>query len=337
MRRCKKVDPSFRHTKERCWNAHVQVSCSSRLQRREKMVAAEVSHAQRSTHRFEERCDDDVTTTAANGRLWMDSTCPYSRSYILKKPSFVQLGTAKLFQQERCAYSFHLSWRVATCETVSTRTVRFAHVRKNCDARRRSDLGKGRLAHKDETTPGYVKKVVGKESNVDEPMRIAKVSRRMTTNHRCIALSVQRDTSTREVKSSFTHESRVHLPDTTEIASTNDKQRMEEGLAKQRRMELKTVEKLQFLNHSKVYYWNHGSSFNSVYPVSRPSLSASFECHTSHGAENLHLSMWNRRVQSYRHALKCCHVPSLRNSRSWIRDKKVPTTVVWKLHMQILH
>ena len=118
------------------------------------------------------------------------------------------------------------------------------------------------------------------------------------------------------MKSSFTHESRVHLPDMTEIASTNDKQRVEGGEDEQRRMERKTVEKLQFLNHSKVYYRNHSSSFNVVYPVSKPSSSASFECYTSAGAENLHLSMWRGRVQFYWYALKCCHVSSLRSSRS---------------------
>ena len=118
--------------------------------------------------------------------------------------------------------AFHLSWRVATCEALSMWTVRFAHVRKNCDARRRSDLPKGRRAHKDSTTLDYVKKKV-----VDK-------------------LSVQGNVSTREVKSSFTHESRTYPPDTTEIASTNDKQRVEDDQAKQRWMERKTVGKLQF-------------------------------------------------------------------------------------------
>ena len=165
---------------------------------------------------FEKRCDDDVTTTAANGRFWMDFTCASMRRCVAWKPSFVHLHIAKRFGQERSACILSLLARIARCEALRTRTTHFALVRNSCDVLRRNDSDKETKAHEEEMTRGRRKKnVVREEGDVHVSTMSAMGSRRRTRNDLCIALSVQRNASSTETKPGFVRGPRTRLLDAT--------------------------------------------------------------------------------------------------------------------------
>lgn len=136
--------------------------------------------------------------------------------YVAWKPSFVHLRTAKRFRQERSVFFLSLLSRIARCGALRTRTMRFALVRNSCDVLRRNDSGKGTKAHEEEMTRGRRKmKVVGEEGDVHVPTMSAMGSRRRTKNRRCIAMSVQRNASSTEMKSGFVRGPRTRLLDAT--------------------------------------------------------------------------------------------------------------------------
>lgn len=143
---------------------------------------------------FEERCDDDGTTAAANGRTWMDFTCASMR--------FTSRGSRPS--------------STSAPRSASDKDDAYGAGSNSCDVLGRNGSDKETKAHEEDTTRGCRKmKVVGEEGDVHVPTMSAMGSRRRTRNDRCIMLSVQRNASSTEMKSGFVRGPCTRLLDAT--------------------------------------------------------------------------------------------------------------------------